>query len=242
MNGRLIGRLISVFAAALICPGAAADTVNVMNGPYRVAPGGEFQMTPVSGFAGIVGLPSDVSASTFQTFCIERDEVILGTGAVGGATVDFSIATSAVGGGYGGGSPDPISAQTAYLYTQFRSGSLSNYSFGGTVAQRKASAEALQIAIWILEDEYTGSFPSGSAPVNQQASDWVTEANNLVAGAWGNTIGDVRVLNLVQNGVNAQSMLTIIPLPPAAWAGAIVLAAMSGGAWVRRRRLKGVSS
>lgn len=237
MNGFVIGRVACVMAAAVLCTAASADTVNIKDGLYRVAPGGEFQATPVTGFAGLVGLPSDVSASTFQTFCIERDEVILGTGGATGATVDFSIGTAAVGGGYGGGSPDPLSAQTAYLYTQFRNGTLSSYNFGGTAAQRKLSAESLQIAIWILEDEYTGVFPSGSPPANAQATAWVTEANNAVAGAWGNTLGDVRVLNLVQNGVNAQSMLTIIPLPPAAWAGGVALAGLACGAWVRRRRM-----
>lgn len=221
----------SAVASLVLTTSATADTVNVQDGLYQAPPGGEFQMTPVTGFAGVTGLAGDVSATTFQTFCVERNEFISGIGAAGGATVSFSIASHAVGGGYGGGSPDPISPQTAYLYTQFRLKTLSNYNY---VGDRLSSATALQVAIWILEDEYGGL--GGAAPVNAQANAWITEANSAVAGAWGNTIGDVRVLNLVQNSVNAQSMLTIIPLPPAAWAGLVTMAALAGGARARRKR------
>jgi hypothetical protein len=221
--------LVAMFATA----GASADTVSVSFAPFQAATGGEFQVVPITGFAGLTGLGSDVSASTYQTFCLERDEFVSQT------TYDFSIDNGAIGGGYGGqvGSLDPISAQTAYLFTQFRQGTLSNYNYGGTVAQRKTSATALQIAIWILEDEYTGA--GGPVPFNVQANAWITEANNAVAGAWGNTLGSVAVLNLSLGGVNNQSMLTLIPLPPAAWVGLSGLVGVVGVAAARRRLLRG---
>ena len=78
---------------------------------------------------------------SFQTFCIERTESAV-------IPAFFVVGSAAVLGGPGG-SPDPISMGTAWLYSQFARGTLSGY-FGGT---RLAQAVLLQNAFWALEDD-----------------------------------------------------------------------------------------
>jgi hypothetical protein len=221
---------------------ASADSIRVEGGPWQSGAGGEFKVTTLSGNAGVTGLPSDpLGAGTFQSFCLERDSIVnLGPGLSGVANVyNYVVGTAAFAGGYGGGGPegDPISAATAYLYTQFRMGQLSAYAYNGTDDERKASAKALQIAIWALEDEYFGT-GLNAQPANAQADAWILEANNAVAGAWGNTIGNVRVLVLTQGENAAQDILTLIPLPPAAWTGVASLVGLGTLGAIRRHRLQ----
>jgi len=88
----------------------------------------------------------------FYTFCLEKNE-----GLAFNRTYDYSLGTGAIAGGLGGGSPDPISQGTAYLYRRFLNGSLTGYNFAtgnaALNAARAASGRALQNAIWILENE-----------------------------------------------------------------------------------------
>ena len=51
---------------------------------------------------------------------------------------------------------DPISKGTAYLYSKFATGTLQDYNYAGTAAERQASAALLQNAIWFLEFEGGG--------------------------------------------------------------------------------------
>lgn len=226
--------LLSGVTFAAFSPISRGNLLRVEGGSWQSGGGGEFKITALSGFAGLNGLPSDpLGGDSFQSFCLERNRVLhLGPGSSGHANeYGFVMGTAAVAGGYGGGSPDPISAATAFLYTQFRMGTLSGYAFGGTNEERAASAESLQIAIWTLEDEYGGS--TIPAPANAQAEQWVADALAAAAGSWGQTLGLVRVLVLSQNGTDSQDVLTMIPLPPAVWGG---LAALGGIVAFRRGR------
>jgi hypothetical protein len=83
-------------------------------------------------------------AQSFQSFCLEFREDWVGAS-------NFVINSGAVGGGVGG-SPDPISMGTAWLYRQFVSGTLAgyNYTLG---AGRSIEAGLLQNAFWMLEQE-----------------------------------------------------------------------------------------
>lgn len=218
---------------------------------YRMGDGGEFQVRVVSGFAGNTGMASDTglngsAANTFQTFCVERNEYLPAFG----TQVTVTIDTAAIRGGYFGGNPDPIGYETAYLYTQFRRGILSNYEYtnqptsGDGINTRRGTARALQLAFWVLEEEYGphgGSYgeawahgrvdAAGGYTTDQRnlAKAWITEAFNA---GW-TSIGKVRVLNYMNpNGEFGQSLLTLIPLPSAgclALAGLLVVG-------VRRRR------
>ena len=78
----------------------------------------------------------------FYTFCLELNE-----GLEFNKTYNFTTSDAAEAGGISGGSPDPISEGTAYLYDLFSQGVLLNYSFatGNPVANaaRAASGRAL---------------------------------------------------------------------------------------------------
>lgn len=100
-------------------------------------PGGEFTVTVTSGLGSI-------TAGSFQSFCIETSEFINF-----GGNYNANINSAAV----KGSQPvsDPLSVGTAWLYYQFRLGTLAGYTYSG--AGRNASADALQDAIWWLEGE-----------------------------------------------------------------------------------------
>jgi hypothetical protein len=113
-------------------------TVTVNYGPYNGNGGGEFT-------ANSSGL------GNFLTFCIEDNEYFNP-----GGTYSYIENTGAVLGGVSGQhatdpntglSMDNISIGTAWLYSQFRAGSIPVASTG--------QAEDLQLAIWFLEGEKT---------------------------------------------------------------------------------------
>jgi hypothetical protein len=126
---------------------------------------------------------------------------------------------------------DNISIGTAWLYSQFRAGTLANY-FTGT---RQANAGALQDAIWYLEGETTtlayngadGTYYYNLAKLNAGSgslSDTQVMADSL--GAYG-----VIALNLFTGGNDtpdnpgsrAQDQLAIVPEPTTMIAGALLL-------------------
>jgi hypothetical protein len=151
--------------------------------------GGEFgvhlkdQVNPFSG--------NTESAELFRTFCLEKNEFI-----------DFhqngfiieSISTAAENGGVGGPSPDPISAQTAWLYYNFVKGTLSGY-LGNNVA----SADALQKAIWGFEDELNLSEMAAwsNNPFVLAADAALASVDPLVQANVDAAVASVRVLNIV---------------------------------------------
>jgi hypothetical protein len=208
--------------------------------------GGEFRATVITGATNGIAYDNlflGVGAK-FETFCIEDNETVSG----GTASYYAVVNTSAVKGGadasHGsvlGGNPlygtvesenygDPLDPRTAYLFTQFMNGTLSNYNFNGTVAQRKASAGQLQVAIWFIEQEFT---EVAGHSENTQADLWIAEAQNAIdTGAWSG-LGQVRVLNLYgsynsSNGTVsglAQDILVLAPVP-----GALLLGLFGLGA------------
>ncbi len=210
--------------------------------------GGEFGVTQFDGTIAPISSPVKVGTNVFQTFCIEgNEEVPLDT------QVLWSEGDSAHAGGNGGATngADPLSAQSAYLFSQFWHGTLTSYNY--TLGSgRESSATDLQNALWYLEDELLGSSTSGPGGhlgwnyLSSTAQGWVNDAFTQTASggswynAWGNTIGNVRVLTLTTvNGGALQDVLVLIPvpLPPAALLG-LGLASMIGlGAYVRRSRM-----
>ena len=192
MKKKLAAFLISVVMLLAFSSASMADTMTLTDGPGSVNAGMFWATTNDLG--------------TFGTFCLETNEyVTLNT------PYYYTIATYATAGGTGGAyevTPgvigDPISFQTAYLYTQFRSGA---YSL------TNSEMSALQVAFWILENEnYSGQGVTSAM---------VTRANQLIAEAnaagW-QSIGQVRVANLYaydskQQLVKKQSQLVLVPEP-----------------------------
>jgi len=172
-------------------------------------------------------------ASNFQSFCVEFTEFVTNP-------VDIVVNTSgptgsqAVQGGQTSeNGVDPLEYQTAYLYTQFATGQLGDYDYDN-MANRALDARSLQQAIWFFEE--------GIATTDAQSLVWIDEANDAVADAniWGETIGNVRILNMFgagtfggdEGGSLAQDQLFIIPAPGSAILGVLGLGAL---ALVRRR-------
>ena len=149
--------------------------------------GGEFQLN-------VVDTSNNVLWS-FISFCLQRTQYIdySNVFTVGGVNTYAKTDSPSNGGDANG--LDPISDQTAYLYTMFSNGTLQGYNYFGSASSHAASADTLQYAFWMFEDELQMD------PNNY----YVQLANNAVtSGAW-RGIGNVRVLNMTYaNGVEAR--------------------------------------
>jgi len=173
-------------ATLLTITSASAFQVNVNYlGGASTPPGGEFLITPVGG------------GDSWSSFCLEAYERLPGN------PYEAAVSDTAYWGGVGPVG-DPLSVGVAWLYTQFRSGTLSqyDYTFG---AGRSASAWALQNAIWMLEDE-SASFMSPAA--GQYYYDLAQTQFGGNAKDDNNGQLPVRVLNLTSlSGARAQDQL-----------------------------------
>jgi hypothetical protein len=211
--------LIAVVAVFIAAPALADMRINVQTsfaGRLGTTAGGEFLITVLGDPIGGYGV-----GSQFTTFCLETNEYLSNN-----HNYYVTLGDSAVNGGTGGGSPDPLSPQSAYLYSLWLDGGL---------AHTTTSANDLQKALWWLENE-TGGVNNGL----------VTQANTAVGvgGSWYNTwgadsIGDIRVMNLWQNKTNtggydglAQDLLVRVPVPGALLLGFLGL----GAAGLRLRK------
>jgi hypothetical protein len=181
--------LVSIFLFAALTYG---DPVSVGSWIYfdRISTagngnGGEFSVH----FYDFVPPVGQATPKLFETFCIEKDEYINL-----GSTYKYyigSISMQAVQGGINTNSGDPISYLTAFLYYNFRKETLPNYLNDNT------SANALQNAIWFIEEEIT-TLPTG------KATDFY---NYAVANAIKGNYYGVHVYNMYSS-VNAQGIPT----------------------------------
>jgi len=234
--------LTAAFAVATIAGTAMADgqirVDKYPNGAYNAAAvgsvGSGFRVNKISGNNGQFG-GQDGSATSLMSFCLEESERIDDQGEYYTVVSDRAM----FGGGNGGPNGDVLSSQTAALYSAFYHGEL----FGGSPST--TDTDDLQIAIWILEGERGGSGRPGVAALLAWA-DEATDNDGINDRAGFNRflgqLGDVRVLQLwsdpnAQDPNHArQDLLTIAPLPPAAWAGFSTLACVAGIGYIRRRQ------
>ena len=194
--------------------------------------GGAFVATRVSGDVGRtggLGLPNN----QFYTFCVERNASIQ----LNGTTTYFgqiSMSSSqAANGGVTTGTVR-LSNITARLYREFRTtgrfGNVGSFANGYTTA---AQTDAIQNAIWAAQGQITVSSLTGDSLA---LYNWAKA--NSASGLKG-----VRVLRLWTTNTNgvlsgaSQDQLTMIPLPPAAWAGLGTLGCLLGASHIRRRKL-----
>jgi hypothetical protein len=185
--GVIILFVVSV-AGVFAYPVNEGDLIKLQDGPGNTG-GGEFRVYNASG------------TYLFNTFCLETNEYI----SFGTLYKVNSITTTAINGGSGGGSPDPLDEKTAYLYYNFAMGTLGagtltpyNYSGPGHVT----SADDLQKAIWYIEEE------------GGVSNYFVKMAEDAIKAGWSG-LGNVRVMNLVDpsTGVKKQDQLTLVPVP-----------------------------
>jgi hypothetical protein len=207
---------------------ASGSVVRLGNGIGSLA--GVFNGSVVSG-PGATG--------TFLSFCLEKNEFFnsytqnLYVKSVGTSTQN-DIGVSSPTSSYGTSASDPLSAKTAYLFTQF-------YSNQAFYAGTESLANSLQRAIWFLEDELAGTDLS-SYLADTMATSWVAAATNAVSsGAWSG-LGGVRVLNLYKDAGYTQFsqdqlyMTTAVPEPQSY---ALMLAGLGLMIVIARRRSKG---
>ncbi len=219
--------------------GAGYDggTANYTRTPgYGNTGGGEFTIEGV----GLLLSNSAYAASTsgvgslgsFQTFCVEYGEhadepmrIWVSEEAAGiDPGVDYGPGSHAWYGGEYGSGGDDLDPRTAFLYTQFATGTLTSYEYLPG-SDRADDAKQLQRAIWAIEGEIT-SLTSGS-----KAEKWYNEAFAAVSpgGVWENMgIGNVRVLQMYKDDGSGgykltQDQLYLTPVPGAVLLGMLGL-------------------
>jgi len=230
---RLVFVLVAIVATASSAM-AGSVKVGATYGPYQINSGGEFTLINVSGFdPSSYSDKASLSNDSFQTFCVENstppEYIYLNQ------TYNATLNVNAINGGVGP-SGDPLSQGTGWLYSQFARGVLADYNYGpgygGTEADREASANLLQRTFWWLENEggisYSAANPFMLAVTNQFGSEAAARATG-VGGNYG-----VRVINMkLSNGTLAQDQLFYVP---DGGSTAMLLGCALAGLGVLRRR------
>ncbi len=195
--------------------------------------GGEF---------GVAKRLPENSPELFRTFCVQRTE-----------SLDFSskgfivegIRTETRAGN------DALDSKTAYLYTKFREGTLAGYTYTPNSSNHIKSANALQAALWKIEQEpgygLGGNFSVFNAlpnSVKNKANAFITAATSAISGGLWSGLGSVRIANIVwtyrhkqhKEGELAQDVLILVPEPASIvfWLSATSMVGL--GAVIRRRR------
>ena len=178
----------------------AGSVIKLANGTGN-DDGGAFNGTVVSGASGTWN-------NSFQSFCLEYNEhFVYGNNYFVQGVTDHTVNAPGMYGTYTGtevghtSTQDPISAQTAWLFTQFVDNGLSNSALWGSGTQATKNT-ALQEAIWSFEGEQ-----SFGSPLNSLAATYKVLANNAISNGWSG-IGNVRVLNLFGYDTSTRSYST----------------------------------
>jgi len=199
--------------------------------------GGSYTATTIPGLDVSAYSPASRvgAANTFESFCLEYGEFFNP-----GTPYNFSISDAAtLGNGGAVAGSDPISRATAWLYSQFGTGSLASYDY--TIgATRKNDNTLLQLAFWYFEGEIGNAPGLLNTPVNSGNNKFVALALNPLNlsnplddanGAFG-----VRVLNLTtSNGVNKQSQLYLTGVPDSGATLGLLALTLVGLVCIRRK-------
>jgi len=203
-----------ILAVTFIASYAKADSFSVgefiaHTGNNAVAPGG------VTGGEHLISAPPPTVnlAAAIPTFCVSMIDDAASTMYIGNIS---ALASS---------ENIPITPEVAYLYTEFREGSLDGYDFDN-FEERSKDAEALQFAIWYLMGEISWARVENNSDDVANVHHFVDLANAAVGSGEWIGIGNVRVLNLYRQAdfgqtpydpayydTRAQDLLTIVPEP-----------------------------
>jgi hypothetical protein len=211
--------MVTLVAAILMAAPAIADSWNVgddINYSLSNSVG-----TPW-GSGGLFTITNEDTGAVSKSFCLELDEYISNSDVIG------SISTTAYLGGRNTNEGDPISSATDWLYTQFIAG------IGGY-----QEPQALQLAFWFLEDEWTVAEAKAYAGTNATYLGWIATAEGYMAtaGTHYSKYGS-QVMNLeLRDGTKHQSQLyhAPVPVPPAVL---LLGSGLIGLLTVRRRKIR----
>lgn len=228
-----------VVGCLLAASSVSAEPVKIWYGTnlneYRTGSGGEFtaQLNPSWSY-DVLSLyaestKNEVYSNSFQTFCLETEEVLYENGHAYTAT----LSDKAIGGGVGPAG-DPISQATAFLYLKFATGTLAPYNYTPSGGLRSASAGTLQQLIWWLEDS-GGAFSNTYRAVldAEFATTALSEADAKKIWQKDNS-GKYAVKAMNMTGsLGSQDQLVLVPVP-----GAILLGFLGlGYAGMRLRKV-----
>lgn len=221
-----VGAMSALMAVGVAFAGMVTVGPDTLAGSsHNVAPGYNFQgglfNLTVNSLSGVSG-GDLVIGNTFKSFCIEIGETV----AFGG-NYNYAVNTASISGGNSPNNPQPLAAQTAWLYSQYRAGTLT--AGGDDFVENNSDTNALQDAIWFFQNQLGSTVAS---QLSARAQEFVTAAN---ASGW-TTIHNVRVLNMGPAGGNPpfpnQDMLVLIPLPQGVGLASVGLLVLGA----RRRR------
>jgi hypothetical protein len=211
----------------------------------------------------------------FEVFCLEKHEFLANPlGNMDAATgafryqadvADHTVAQSAdYGGNAHGGFNDPLDEMTAYLYKKFITKTLTGYDWsdstgvgGAGESARINSANALQQAIWYIEQEEDYDDPSvpgivvgsydphilsdASSRLTSAALAFYTLAYNAVYGGGWSGYHGVQVMNLFLSSSRREfqsQLIQMVPLPSQATLAGAGLLGLLGLGVVRRRTVR----
>ena len=141
------GAVIAILATFLFCSAAGAYPVSVGDTIYITSSG------PLGG-GGEIAVVNQTNGFRFESFCLEREEIILQGSKNPYVVYDLSPFAMSGGGGAVDGR-DELSGGTKWLYYNYWTGVLATeYGYNG-VGSKKGQG-ALQLAIWYLEGETDG--------------------------------------------------------------------------------------
>ena len=243
MKNKHFGQLARAALVVATAMGAQFASAEVVAGSFIKLfdgvgnnPGGAFNGSVVSGASGSWN-------NSFQSFCVEYKETIsFDTPYLVQGVTNHTVNKTGTYGTYSGSevghtsTQDPISSQTAWLFTQFFNNGLSNSALWGTGSQSTKNT-ALQQAIWSFEGEQ-----AFGSQLNSLAATYKVNANNAIVNGWSG-IGNVRVLNLFgfdttthRYSKNAQDQLYMVSAVPEPETFAMMLVGLGLMGAIARRR------